>query len=72
MKLKVAEWPIQTIDEVKLNQQELTAIKTETQTKLTALLLQIIASSTYFTQVKLDTERIEKRYVYSQYLIDPN
>ena len=34
MKLKVAVWPIQTIDEVKLNQQELTAIKTETQTKL--------------------------------------
>lgn len=34
MQVELAEFPMQTIDEVKLNKQELTAIKTKTQTKL--------------------------------------
>ena len=66
MKLEVAHVSRQTIDEVKLNQQELTTIKTETQTKLINSTIitdnsNIKENSTYFTQVKLDTEQIEKR-----------
>ena len=65
---------MQTIDEVKLNQQELTVIKTETQTKLINRTIitndsNIKETSTCFTQLELDTEQIETRYVYSQYLL---
>ena len=74
-KLEVTEFPMQTIDKVKLNQQELTVTKTETQAKLINRTIitddsNIKESSTYFTKFELDTEQTEKRYVYSQYLID--
>ena len=71
------QFPKQTIDKVELNQKELTAIKTETQTKLINSIIitdnnNIKETSAYFTKLKLDTEQIEKWDVYSQYLTDPN
>ena len=60
IKLEVSEFPMQIIDEVKLKQQEVTPIKTETQTKLINSIIitynsNITETSTYFTQLKLDT-----------------
>ena len=60
IKLEVSEFPMQIIDDVKLKQQEVTPIKTETQTKLINSIIitynsNITETSTYFTQLKLDT-----------------
>ena len=72
MKLDVKEFPTKTIEEIKLDQQELNAINTETQIKSIESTDVLAESSTYIVHYKLDKEQIEKRYIYSQYLIDPN
>ena len=70
MKLDVKEF--RTIEEIKLNQQELNAINTETQIKSIQSTDVLEESSSYIVHYKLDKEQIEKRYIYSEYLIDPN
>ena len=72
MKLDVKEFPTKTIEEIKLDQQELNAINTETQIKSIQSTDVLEESSSYIVHYKLDKEQIEKRYIYSQYLIDPN
>ena len=72
MKLDVKEFPTKTIEEIKLDQQELNAINTETQIKSIQSIDVLEESSSYIVHFKLDKEQIEKRYIDSQYLIDPN
>ena len=58
---------MQTIDEIKPNQQT----KLIKSTIITGN-CNIEETSTHLTQVKFVTEKTEKRYIYSHYLIDPN
>ena len=66
-KLEVVEFPMQTIDEIKPNQ----ITKLIKSTIITGN-CNIKETSTHLTQVKFVTEKTEKRYIYSHYLIDPN
>ena len=72
MKIDVKEFPTKTVEEIKLDQQELNAINTETQIKSIQSIDVLEESSSYIVHFKLDKEQIEKRYIDSQYLIDPN
>ena len=57
MKLDVKEFPTKTIEEIKLDQQELNAIKTETQIKSIESTDILEESSTYIVHYKLDKEQ---------------
>ena len=72
MKIDVKEFPTKTVEEIKLDQQELNAINTETQIKSIQSNDVLEESSSYIVHYKLDKEQIEKTYIYSQCLIDPN
>ena len=72
MKLDVKEFPTKTTEEIKLDQQELNAINTETQIKSIQNTDVLEESSSHIVHYKLDKEQIEKRCIYSQCLIDPN
>ena len=61
MKLDVKECPTKTIEEIKLDQQELNAINTETQIKSIESTDVLEESSTYIVHYKLYKEQIEKR-----------
>ena len=57
MKLDVSEFPTKSIEEIKLDQQEINSINTETQIKLIKTNDTAEQSSTYITYCKLDNER---------------
>ena len=63
IKLDVKEFPTKTIEEIKLDQQELNAINTETQIKSIQSTDVLEESSSYIVHYKLDKEQIEKRYI---------
>lgn len=73
MTLDPSRFPMKSFKENNLTFQELTAISTEAQNNLTESITtagkdNVEITSVYLTQMKLD---VDKKYVQSQYLIDP-